>query len=407
MCLKSHASLETFRAIHLRTMLDFIEECYNECDGNPSFFLHYDAKRMDLVPYFLPSKPNSNKPVDPGMLVQFKEEHKILWPNCLCAFLDRTEYTECKLVIVNSDHPDPFSDDYISFDYAFQCARKHLRLNRFIQSPRLITQHKDRRCERMGQNLNGEGLSTSVTRSRLYPPTPPSNSPKKAFRRKKDDLARKMAKAVEDLRCLAGNGVPEQSFSTLFTQCLLCDFVVPIHLEIPHVCERKPLKREHDEEADNEGQSTPSRRKRHQICPTPIPCNGVFSFERFRPSYGVPEELSDDEDLPDLADIEPQEAERLESGLGGFSVNRSYSTCSCSRNVIKHNVDEAGSRYTRGILAMKHCTIHQLGTRCNPDSMTIFDQDWKGFHPRNLILSGNGAFSVAGLIASHSGFAGR
>ncbi|TFK17644.1 hypothetical protein FA15DRAFT_661288 [Coprinopsis marcescibilis] len=180
-------------------MLDFVKECYND-----------------------PSKPNSNKPVDPGMLVQFKEEHK----SC--------GQTVCAHFLIT-----PI------------CKKALTRIDKLLQ-----------KSEMMGQNLNGEGSFTSVTRSRLHPPTPPSNSPKKAFQCKKDDLARKMAKAVEDLWRLAGNGVPEQSFSTLFTQCLLCNFVVPIHLEIPYICERKPLKREHNEEADNEGQSAPSIRKR-------------------------------------------------------------------------------------------------------------------------------------------------
>ncbi|TFK16428.1 hypothetical protein FA15DRAFT_662160 [Coprinopsis marcescibilis] len=53
MCLKAHTSLDTLRAVHLRTMLGFVKESYSECDGNPSFFPHYDARRMDLVPYFL------------------------------------------------------------------------------------------------------------------------------------------------------------------------------------------------------------------------------------------------------------------------------------------------------------------------------------------------------------------
>ncbi|TEB30834.1 hypothetical protein FA13DRAFT_1710106 [Coprinellus micaceus] len=209
---------------------------------------HYDYRVGHLAPYPWPLDPETFRRLTPSRFQEVMRTHELRAPSCLCAILDHTDYSECKIgiaeSIISTEHGRSLS--VLNGEYVATCASRRcgffLCLERFYDIRGLRLQRVRRRetplpvqeldplIDVPGSFPSEFGLFQVMSQVIIRGPKNATSHPSVP----KKDKDAVMANLT--------TGMPEGTFWATFVQCLVCKDVMFRKTMIAgnHTCAIKP-----------------------------------------------------------------------------------------------------------------------------------------------------------------------
>ncbi|TEB19267.1 hypothetical protein FA13DRAFT_1719021 [Coprinellus micaceus] len=219
--------------------------------------LHYDSRTESLKEFPWPFDLETGQRVPPSMLESYRRTHMFQAPSCLCAFLDKVDYTESVIGIIEvatGGNADENHDSILNGQYVAVCERRRCGYSLCLEKFYMLSGLKMQGCLKRETPLSLREMSyVSDLRGPAYSQSkagllqmigePSIRGGRFRFPYVKPDVSKKEKDAL--LRSLT-EGMGEDLFYGTFVQCFICkDIMLRPGMFGPHRCSSQKRKNRH------------------------------------------------------------------------------------------------------------------------------------------------------------------